>query len=321
MAAQPVLDARELRCVELACAHLGEVYGGTWRVTRELDRENPSTASPEVEVSNGARTAAIEVKGLTVDEVQRYDTLKPSLERYLAPDCQGQFLFMPPSFFSLPLKKPMMKHLRGEVARVGRALPPESSGPVLIPRDGYVVKLNNLLPGRITCTSHNAVDALRGIEDRLDGSYYLIHDDNPWAHSFVTDAGRTAWHDSIVAATATPTVEGRFSWNEEWKLQRLDDGDADERHFEVLAISDVFTGGSADAAVWTMLERGRAKFHQRWADHHVLVFDGRLPMMIDAERLAAVAAEFDADDLGAVEMILLVNDDVVAQIWPRAGRP
>ena len=53
------LKPRELRCIELARAHLGEVYGGTWRMTRELDKEHPSTASPEVEVSNGTATAAI----------------------------------------------------------------------------------------------------------------------------------------------------------------------------------------------------------------------------------------------------------------------
>jgi hypothetical protein len=310
------LTAQETRCVDLACVHLGALHGGTWRVTQSLDDENPSTASPEVEASNGTATAAIEVKRLTVAELERYHNWKPSLERYLSPSCPGHFFLMPCINFTLPLKKPMMKHLRSEVARVARTLPPESSGPVLIPRDGYVVKLNGNLPGRIWCTAHNAAEDLSELGARLDGWYYLIHD-NPWDHNFMTDAGRAAWYDSIVAGCANPTIEGRFSWNEEWELRRLDDGEDDERHFEVLAISDVFTGGSADAAVWTMLERGRAKFHQRWADHHILVFESMVPM-INAERLAGIAAEFDADDLGAVEMILLVDGERLAQIWPSA---
>ena len=210
----------------------------------------------------------------------------------------------------------MMRYLRNEVARVAPSIPPGGSGTVLILRDGYVVKLNDRLPGRISCTAHNSHEDLQGLGARLDGWYYLIHDDNPWAHKFVTDTGRSAWHDSIVAACANPTIEGRFTWNEEWELYRLDDGQDDEPEFEVMAISDVFTGDSAVAAVWTMLEKGKAKFHQRWADHHVLVFESRAPM-INAGRLGAIAAEFDADDLGAVEMILLVDGGELTQIWPR----
>lgn len=309
------LTAQELRCIELACAYLGYLYGGTWRTTRELDKENPSTASPECEVSNGTATAAIEVKGVTVAELEGYDTWKPSLERYLAPACPGEFLLVPCSYFVLPLEKPMMKYLRNEVARVAPTIPPQASGAVLIPRDGYVVVQRPNSRGSIHCL-HDHSEDLTAVAPRLDGAYFLIDGDNRWAHNFVTDAGRTAWHDSIVAACETPTIEGRFSWNEEWQLYRADDGKEDERNFEMLVVSDVFTGDSAVAAVWTMLERGRAKFHQRWADHHVLVFDSRVPM-INADRLASVAAEFDADDLGAVEMILLVKGEELTQIWPR----
>lgn len=309
------LSLQELRCIDLACAHLADVYGGTWRTIRDLDKENPSTASPEVEVSNGTATAAIEVKGLTVAELEQYDTWKPSLERYLAPACRGQFVLMPCSYFTLPLQNPMMRHLRNEVARVAPTIPPEASGAVLIPRDGYVVLERRNSPGSIHCL-HNHSDDLRGVAPRLNGGYFLIDGDIPWAHNFVTDAGRTAWHDSIVAGCATPTIEGRFTWNEEWALYRLDDGQDDDPAFEVMAISDVFTGDSAVAAVWRMLERGRVKFHRRWADHHVLAFESKVPM-INAGRLADVAAEFNADDLGAVEMILLVDGDELTQIWPR----
>ncbi len=310
------LTAQELRCIDLACGHLASVYGDSWRVTRELDSEDPSDASPEVEVTDGRATAAIEVKRLTVAELQQYHGWKPSLERFVAPNCPGQFLLMPPSYFRLPLASPTMRHLRKEIARVAPTIPPEKSGAVLIRRNGYVVKLNDRLPGRIWCTAHNSNENLQGIEARLDGWYYLIHDDNPWEHNFVTDEGRAAWHDSIVAGCQTPTINGRFSWNEEWELHRLDDGEVDERHFEILAISDVFTGDSAVAAVWTTLEKGKAKFQRRWADHHVLVFESRVPT-INAGRLANIAAEFDAEDLGAIEMILLVDGDELTQIWPK----
>jgi len=39
--------------------------------------------------------------------------------------------------------------------------------------------------------------------------------------------------------------------------------------------------------------------------------------MINAERLATIAAEFGADDLRSVDMMLIVNRDELTQIWPR----
>ena len=210
----------------------------------------------------------------------------------------------------------MMQHLRKEVARVAPTLVPQGSGAVLIPRDGYVVLERPGSPGSIHCL-HDYSDDLYPVASRLDGGYFLIDQGSDWAHNFITNEGRTTWHDSIVAACQTPTIEGRFEWNEEWELQRLDDGDDDEPFFEMLVVSDVFTGDSVTAAVWTMLEKGRAKFHQRWADHHVLVFDSQVPM-VNAARLTSIAAEFDADDLGPLEMILLVDGEELAQIWPRS---
>lgn len=309
------LESRELLCIELGCGYLGKVYGGTWRIARDLDDENPSAASPEAEVTNGIATAAIEVKGLTVAELQQYDTYRLSLQRYLAPPCAGEFLLLPCSFFTLPQGKPIMRYLRKEIATVAPTLPPLGSGAILIPREGYLVSERPGPPGSIHCL-HDYSDDLQAVAPRLDGGYFLIDGENGWAHNFVTDECRTAWHDCIVSACQTPTIEGKFQWNEEWELQRLDEGDLVEGHLEILVVSDVFTGDSANAAIWTMLEKGKAKFHQRWADHHVLVFDSRVPML-NRDRLASVAAEFDASDLGAVETILLVEGQDVSQIWPR----
>lgn len=210
----------------------------------------------------------------------------------------------------------MMRLIKKEVARVAPTLPPEESGAVLIPRDGYVVVTREDWPGSIHCL-HDSSSDLQSVAPRLDCSYFLVDQGNPWAHNFVTDQGRAACHDLIVAACQTARREGRgaLSWNEEWELMRLDDGQDDERHFEMLVVSDVFTGDSAVAAVWTMLEKGRAKFHRRWADHHVLLFERRAPL-ISAERLGSIAAEFDAEDLGAVEMILFVDGEELTQVWP-----
>jgi hypothetical protein len=270
--------------------------------------------SPEVEVSNGRVRAAIEVKRLTVDEVARYSSWKPSLERRLAPDCDGQFLFVPCLGFKLPVKSPLMQQLKREIARVAPTVLPGEIGAVRVQRDGYVVLSRDDVPGQIFC-QHDQADELYAFAPRLNGAYYLVDGGTDWAHTFLTDAARATWHDLMVKACETPTIQGRFSWHEEWELRRMDDGRPQTQHFEILAVSDVFSGDSVLAAVWTMLERGSAKFHQRWADHHVLVFESMVPI-VTAERLTTIASEFSTEDVGAIDTILLVNGDTTTEVWP-----
>jgi len=312
-----VLKPRELHCIDLVRSHLASTHGGAWRVTADLDAENPTVASPEVRIDNGLGvTAAIEIKSVTVAELARYNSWKPSLERSLQPACQGHFVLVPCSRFALPLDKPIVQHLRRELARVAPTLPPGKVDVILVPRDGYVVRESSGPAGSIHCL-HDFSEDLQAVASRLDGGYFLIDgDQGRWSHSFVTDAARAEWHDKIVAACSTPTVDGHFTWTEEWELHRVDDGFDDEPRVEILAVSDVFTGGSADTAVWAVLEAGRSKFHQRWADHHILAFDSRVPL-INSNRLAAIASEFDPSDLGAVEMILLIEGGELTQIWPK----
>lgn len=81
---------------------------------------------------------------------------------------------------------------------------------VVMPRDGCVVPERPNSPGSIHCL-HDFSEDLRAVARRLDGAYFLIDgDENRWSHNFVTEAGRVAWHDGIVAACETPTSEGRF---------------------------------------------------------------------------------------------------------------
>lgn len=166
------------------------------------------------------------------------------------------------------------------------------------------------------CTSHDQAEALFELGDSLDGWYYLIHNDSQWGHSFVTHEGKRAAAEAFVAASAHPDANHPFEWNEEWELRRIDDGSSDERHFEILAISQVFTQGSAVTAMLSVLERGRAKFHRRWADDHILVLESRAPV-VNAENLSAVIDEVGSEDLRGLDTILLVDGEELHSIWQR----
>ena len=58
------LSEQEARCVEFALNFLSEHYGGCWTIEQYLDDLHPSEPTPEVIVSNGEKTAAVEVKRL-----------------------------------------------------------------------------------------------------------------------------------------------------------------------------------------------------------------------------------------------------------------
>jgi len=57
------LTPQEQRCIDLALGPLGDLYGGTWRVSDgpTLDDLHESQSSPECLVTNGSISAAVEV--------------------------------------------------------------------------------------------------------------------------------------------------------------------------------------------------------------------------------------------------------------------
>ena len=63
------LSEQEKRCVEYTCQFLSSTLGGCWNVERYLDGLNPTEPTPEVVVTNGKITAAIEVKRMIGDSV------------------------------------------------------------------------------------------------------------------------------------------------------------------------------------------------------------------------------------------------------------
>lgn len=315
------LSAEEERCISLACAHLGSVYGGTWRIMEgpSLDDLHPSEPSPEVLVTNGERTPAIEVKQLTGDSVwQTYKESLFSLERYLAPSCGGYYTLSPCLGFHLPMQPSFKRHVKREMERVAPTLKPGESGAIHISRSAHIALIRKSGAGDIRCCHTSTLAEVRALSPRLTGSF-LLADDGQWEHSFVTDEGRNSFY-SAVAAACEARVRGEVapvSWDEEWELTRLED-DEGEAGVYVIAVTearDIYA--TVEEAVDTMLEKAKKKFEtRRWADLHVLVFENR-GVIMSVQRVVDVVSGFGREELGAIDMILLVDQDDLAQMWPQ----
>ena len=97
------LSEQEQRCVGFTCRYLKEHYGGSWSIQKYLDDLNLSEPTPEVVVSNGEKTAAVEVKRLTGDSTyQEHIASLLSNEKRLVPSCGGSYYLCPAVDFRLP---------------------------------------------------------------------------------------------------------------------------------------------------------------------------------------------------------------------------
>ena len=130
------LTEQEQRCVDFACDFLEERYGGTWSIAQYLDDQYPSEPTPEVILSNGEKTAAVEVKRLTGDSTQQeYLAALLSNNRFLVPSCGGYYYLNPPLGLRLPMPPSLRQLVLSEIERVAPTLARDQSGAIRIPRN------------------------------------------------------------------------------------------------------------------------------------------------------------------------------------------
>jgi hypothetical protein len=318
------LTQQERRCIDLACLHLASVHGGNWRITDILDDQYQTESSPEVVVSNGVITAAIEVKQLTGDSVfQAYVESMLSLERSLAPSCGGYYALSPCVDFRLPVDRRFRQHVKREIERVAPTLAPGQSGAIHIPREAQISLIRESGPGYIYCCHISTGGVVQEVSPRVTGVFRLV-DDGQWEHSFVTDSGRAAFHDALIAACRARIECGRpqVSWIEEWELSRAEQDGSGETGVFVIAVTDARDVSSSVAeGVGRMLEKAKQKFQgRRWADQHIIMFENRGAFMT-ASRVGDVVSGFEAEELEAIDLIFLVDGDNMTQVWPATSLP
>jgi hypothetical protein len=320
----PLSDQENL-CVQFTCDYLSSSIGGYWVIESYPDDLHPSEPTPEVIVSNGSVSAAIEVKRLTGDSMsQVYIESLLANQKYLVPSCGGYYTLNPPVDFRLPMAIPLRKLVKKEIERVAPSLNYGESGVIRVPRYGYIALISESGPSFIHCVHGGGPfsELLSPIAERVNGKFMLV--DEGLQHSFFTDEGRTAFHDAIVAACER-RLEGdssTFSWYEEWELTKLKEDDKEEEDEKggvwIITVTEARNMMESVAeCVYTVLTNALRKFVKRWADLHILALEKSTyaPGQFVTESIASL----ETDELKDVDLILFIDDGKVIQCYPIVG--
>jgi hypothetical protein len=314
------LSQAEQRCLHRTCRWLSDELGGDWRLedgpVLEDDPRYQGVSRPEARITDGARTAAVEVKALTGDlQFQRYGESLMSLKRTLRPSCGGYFFLCPWVDLRLPLGRQRIKELKREIERAAPGMTVGESRPIRVSRDAEVRIIDHNRDGPIYCS--HAEPAFRRLQGQLHGAYWLIDDDQN-EHRFVTDEARSDLIRSFSAAVRSnplprPGTTVPLHWYEEWELKRME-GSGLEDGVWITAVTDAADVPASTAEILgRMLEAGLDKFHRRWADFHVLALDKRWPL-IGPEDVQFALGDFEPTELGTVNFVLLVEGDQVVGV-------
>jgi hypothetical protein len=319
---QMPLTEQETRCIGYACEFLSTAVGGRWNIERCLDGLNGSDPTPEVVVTNGETTAAIEVKRMFGDSAQQeYTQSLRSNERYLAPSCGGYYWIEPPIDLRLPLDDALRRQVKREIERVAPTLQPEGTGVLRIPRSGIISLSSELNPPLIFCTHSGCSDLFRPLLGRISGRFMLV--DEGLEHSFFTDEGKEAFYLAVTSACKR-RLEGDpspFSWNEEWQINRLRDSEEGEEDRDGVWIIACTEARSVPASIEENLEHvlnnALRKFVKRWAPIHILVLDE--PIDTHARQTQETIVSFGPDRMPNLDYVLLVSNDKVIQCYPNSN--
>lgn len=324
------LTPQEQHCIDLALGPLGDLYGGTWRVTDgpTLDDLHESQASPECLVTNGPISAAVEVKRLTGDSVmQAYTEALMSLKRSLIPSCGGYYTLSPAIDFRLPIDGSLRRLLRREIERVAPTLVPGGpTGAVLIPRKAHVAMSREDGPGYVSCCHNSTRHLVIEAAPLVTGTFLLV-DQGMLEHSFVTDAGLAAFHTALADACRRriETGSGHFEWFEQWELWRCEDSPDDDPKdhdgvFVVCVTEARHVDESIAEALDMVIEKALKKFKTAWAERHVIVLDKATPLC-NTERVGQALSWVTPEEFANVDLILLTDNDDVSVIWKKDASP
>jgi hypothetical protein len=319
---QMSLSEQERYCVNCACEFLSSAIGGQWKVERYLDELYPEEPTPEVVVSNGETTAAIEVKRMAGDEAQQaYMQSLLSNERRLVPSCGGYYLLEPPIDLRLPLDAALRRQVIREIERVAPTLQPDDKGVILVPRSGHISFISETKPSMIFCLHDRCADLFQPLLERLEGRFMLV--DEGLEHSFFTSEGKEAFCDAIASACER-RLEGdssTFYWNEEWQITRLkaSAGSGEDRDgVWILASTEARSvPASINENLQLVLDNALRKFVKRWAPLHVLVLEDSIGVF--THEMYETVAGLSPDELPNIEYVLLVANDQVIECYPRLG--
>lgn len=313
------LTPQEQRCVEHACAFLAGSRGGEWRIAdgQSLDDQHQNVPSPEVIVTDGTTTAAVEVKRITGDSTwDSYVQSWLSLRSYLVPRVGGSYSLNPFEDFRYPMSREMMRIVKREIERVAPGMSVGERRTIRIPRQAVVSLIHADGDGYIYCTHNVTGHHVKLLSSRISGAFFLV-DSDQWEHEFVTDEAKEDFAQAVIQACQLRLQDGNATalWYEEWGITRLEDDDSPDEVTMLVVTEARDMHGAGRDAVGTRVAAAQPKFANiRWADIHVLVLENLSGVVLSARHLAEGAATLDAADFEDIDLVLLVDGDQVQQI-------
>jgi hypothetical protein len=314
------LSPDEQRCVLGACRLLARLRGGSWAIVEgaTLDDLHPDSKSPEVLVSNGTLSAAIEVTELRGGSVwNEHGVSWRTLQSVLRPRREGHFLLVPSDDFRLPISKAFVRQLKQQIEVAAQSLHDEGAVAVVrVPRSAEVSLANPTLPGYVFCCHHSMPEVLHAASSQITGAYMLV-DCDQWEHTFQTDIGRSQAAQRIANA-CNRRLDGEITtaeWDEEWALHLMDvNGSGVEILCATAAVS--VPGMVAEDVSRAMAAKHRKFAGQRWADLHVLVMDARFSLT-STDYAALALSHVPDEQLSQLDVIALAHGDDIEIVWEK----
>lgn len=283
-----------------------------------LDDLNPRSRSPEVAVSNGSLSGAIEVTGLRGGSVWNDHSVSlKSLRVALQPSRPGLYMLSPAIDFRLPVSKRVVTQLKQQIDLASGLLRDAGDkASVLVPRSAKIQVANLRRPGLVFCSHHSMNDVLQLASERVDGAFWLV-DDGELEHCFRTDDGRLAAAERIAAACRRAALGEvvEAAWDDEWELTLVDPSANGVRVLSVTAAISV-PGMVADAVTGAVAVKRRKFTGRRWADIHLLVMDAQFPLM-PSDYAAFALSQLEDEELAGLDVVLLACGDSVDLVWER----
>lgn len=306
---------QEWRCVEAVCRYLRETSGDTWRIADWLDDRHVDEPSPDVLLTDGTRTLAVEVKQLTDGEAfDGYDRAQQSLYERLAPNATGVYTLIPPPLVTLPLSPTLVSQMKTRIATAAIRLQVGGSAKVSVPREATLRFVSQSDVGVVLC-QHPQSDEVRAVSPEVAGVYFLEDDGPP--HQFLSDESRLSFCRAVMRASTESMRAGRatVSWFEEWDLLRHEDAVEGEGGVIVTAVVTDFLESAAMESVATAISAAKKKFKaKQWAARSaVALHAGEQQHQVSLTFYVDAITGLKAADVQPVQSVFLVGRTYVRE--------
>ena len=215
---------QEIRCASTLCGYLCESTGHRWAIKCWLDEQYPNEKSPDVLLSDGRKSMAVEIKQLTDGPTfHQYRLEQHSLYSRLSPDRGRSYHLRPVLVGRTGLPGSWVPRVKNAIAEQAPQLQVGEKLALRIPRHSPLKNCGESNPGFVSCF-HGTGRELRKVLSDTTGFFQLQDGCEP-GHQFLTDETRTEFERGLARACIASKQRGsiEFRWHEEWWLHRLRD--------------------------------------------------------------------------------------------------